>query len=45
MKSVKRSELYKMAELSGLVDPNDYIIQVIRDNPDLEIIDDISNGF
>lgn len=45
MNSIKRSELYNMAESSGLIDPNDYILQVIRANPDLEIIDDITNDF
>lgn len=41
MKKIKRSELYKMGEKLDLLDPNDYIMQVRRTHPDLEIIDDI----
>jgi len=46
MKSIKRSELIHMAkditsEL-GIIDPNEYILQVVRTFPDLIIINDLS---
>lgn len=41
IKKIKRSELLLISEYLDFFDPNDYISQLVRENPDLEIINDL----
>jgi len=41
MDSIARSELFKKAEELNLYDYNDYVLQFIRENPTVEIINDL----
>lgn len=38
---INRSELYRMARRAN-IDPNDYVFQVVRIYPELNIIDDMT---
>jgi hypothetical protein len=41
MKSIKRSVLLKRGERLNLADANDYILQYVRENPEVNIINDL----
>jgi hypothetical protein len=42
MKYIKRSVLLKRGERLDLADPNDYILQYVRENPKVEIVNDLT---
>lgn len=37
---IKRSELCDISQILGYYDPNDYISQIVREYPNLEIVND-----